>query len=435
MRYLLPAALLVFVSIPGFPVDNWPTYRGPTGNGIATAKNLPAEWSETKNIRWKTAIHGKGWSSPVVWGDQVWMTTANEVRGTGKVDPKTTGGAGGIKVEKVTFYAVCVNRKTGTIEHDLQLAEENNPAFCHDFNSYASPTPVIEDGRIYVHFGSHGTWCLDTATGKPLWERRDLKCNHFRGPGSSPIVFKNLLIMIFDGADEQYVIALDKSNGETVWRKDRNTKYSTDNGDYKKAYGTAHVVDVEGKPQLICPSSECTVANDPLTGDEIWRFYHLGKSTMNVGSRTVAGQGLIFLLSGHPAQLMALKQGGAGMLTKTSVAWETTKGVPSRPSLLLVGDNIFMISDDGVMSCLDARSGKVHWTERQNGAFTASPLYADGSIYAANQTGKTVVIKASTTFEPVATNELKDGCMASPAAVGDEIFLRTKTHIYCIGKK
>lgn len=416
--------------------SNWPGYRGPAGNGISDATNLVSEWSETTNIRWKTAIHGKGWSSPVVWGDQIWMTTAEEVKGTGKVDPKTTGGAGGIKIEKVTFFAVCVDRKTGSVIHDIKLAEETDPQFCHDFNSYASPTPAVEEGRVYVHFGTFGTWCLDTASGKTLWERRDLKCNHFRGAGSSPILYGNLLAMIFDGADVQYVVALDKNSGNTVWKKDRNTKYATDNGDYKKAYATAQVIEVDGKPQLICPSSECTVAYDPKTGDELWRFHHLMKTTMNVATRPVAGHGLVYLTSGNPNQLMALKQGGRGMLLKDAVAWETNKAVPNRPSLLLIGDLLFMVNDDGVFTCLDAKTGKPHWSERLNGSFSASPIYANGLIYLPNQTGKTTVAKVSKdAFEPVATNELKDGCMASPAVSGDAILLRTRTHLYSIGKK
>ena len=435
MRFCLPVVALALLAAPAFPADNWPGYRGPTGDGVSDAKNLPTEWSEDKNIRWKTAIHGKGWSSPVVWGDQVWMTTAEEVRGTGKVNPKDTGGASGVKVEKVTFYAVCVNRKTGSIVHDIKIAEETNPAFCHDFNSYASPTPVIEAGRVYVHFGSHGTWCLDTATGKPLWDRRDLKCNHYRGPGSSPILYKNLLVMIFDGSDYQYVVALDKATGHTAWKKDRNIKYASENGDYKKAYATAQVIDVEGKPQLVCPSAEDTIVYEPITGEELWRFHHLKKSTMNAAGRPIAGHGLIYLTSGNPNQLMALKLGGSGLVPKDAVTWESGKGVPNRPSLLIVGDLLFMINEEGIMSCLDAKTGKQYWSERQNGEYTASPLYADGYIYLANQTGKTIVVKASKTFEPVATNGLAEGCMASPAVTGDAILLRTKTHLYCIGKK
>jgi outer membrane protein assembly factor BamB len=437
MRCCLALLVSLFALSTALPGDNWPTYRGPTGDGISDAKGIATTWSESNNVRWKTAIHGKGWSSPVIWGDQVWMTTSEEVRGTGKVNPKETGGAGGIKVEKVTLFAVCVDRKTGSILHDIKLGEQQDPQFCHDFNSYASPTPVIEEGRVYASFGSLGTWCLETETGKILWVRRDLKCNHFRGPGSSPILYKNLLVMIFDGSDYQYVVALDKVTGQTVWKKDRETKYGSDNGDYKKAYATPQVITVAGKPQLVCPSSECTVAYEPESGAELWRFYHLKKNTMNVGARTVAGHGFFYLLTGHPAQLVALKQGGHGALAKDSVAWESDKAVPSRPSLLLVGDLLFMVSDDGVMTCLDAKTGKPHWSERLNGAFSASPVYADGHIYAANQTGKTTVVKAQggAMAEVVSVNELKDGCMASPAIAGDALFLRTKAHLYCIGAK
>jgi len=432
MRSLLPLLLL---ASPASAADNWPSYRGPAGDGHSDSKSLVSEWSETENVRWKTPVHGKGWSSPVVWGDQVWMTTSEEVKGTGKVDKKIAGNTPAVKVERVTFFAVCVDRKTGKVLHDIKLAEETDPAFCHDFNSYASPTPVIEEGRVWCHFGRHGTWCLDTATGKTLWQRSDLKCDHFRGAGSSPIVWENLLVLVFDGADQQFVVALDKATGSTAWKKDRETKYPHNSGDNKKAYGTPHVFIVNGKPELVCPSSEVTVAYDPKTGDELWRFNHLKKGSMNVGARTIGGHGFLYLLSGYTPQLMALKQGGSGMLPKEAAAWSVDKGVPSRPSLLLVGDLLFMISDDGLMTCLDAKTGAVQWSERQNGAYTASPIVANGLIYLANQTGKTIVVKASRKFEPVAVNELKDGCMASPAVSGDAIVLRTKTHLYCIGKK
>lgn len=435
MRFALPLASLFTFVAGSFAADNWPSYRGPTGDGHSDAKNLVSTWSETENIRWKTPIHGKGWSSPVVWGDQVWMTTSEEVKGTGMVDKKIAGNTPAVKIEKVTFYAVCVDRKSGKVLHDIKLMEEKDPAFCHDFNSYASPTPVIEKGRVWCHFGRHGTWCLDTATGKTVWQRSDLKCDHFRGPGSSPIIHENLLVLIFDGADVQFVAALDKNTGETVWKKDRNTKYPSDNGDLKKAYATPQVVMVNGKPELVCPSSEVTVAYEPKTGEELWRFHHLKKSSMNVGARVVSGHGFFYLLSGYSPQLMALKQGGTGMLSKDDVTWNIDKGVPSRPSLLLVDDLLFMISDDGMMSCVDAKTGEVIRSERQNGAYTSSPIYASGLIYLPNQTGKTMVVKANRTLDAVAVNELKDGCMASPAVSGDAILLRTKTHLYCIGKK
>jgi len=433
MRICLTLAAAT-VAAAALAADNWPGFRGPNGDGTSDAKTLVAKWSETENVRWKTAIHGKGWASPVVWGEQVWMTTADEVRGGKSAPTPKTGGAKGA-VEKVTFFAVCADRKTGKITHDIPLAAEDNPAFCIDFNSYASPTPVVEEGRLYAHFGSHGTWCLDTATGKVLWERKDLKCDHFRGPGSSPVLFQNLLVLIFDGFDQQYVAALDKATGRTAWRKDRNIKYTTDNGDYKKAYATARVIEVNGKPQLVAPSAECTIAYDPTTGDELWRFQHLKKSTMNVAAPPVAGHGLTYLVSGHPSQLMALKQGVSGTVPKDAVAWETDKGVPTRPSLLLAGDLLFMVNDGGVVSCLDAKTGKPYWSERLNGQYTASPVLAGGLIYFPNEIGKTTVLKAAKEFETVAVNELDAGCMASPAVAGDALLLRTKTHLYSLGTK
>jgi hypothetical protein len=434
MRFCLSLGVAALTLAAALPADNWPAFRGPTGDGVSDAKSLPTEWSETKNVRWKTAIHGKGWSSPVVWGDQVWLTTADEVTRAKTLPPPKTAGQPG-NAEQVTFFAVCVDRNSGKVLHDIKLAVEKDPAFCHDFNSYASPTPVVEEARVYAHFGSHGTWCLDTATGKPLWERKDLKCNHFRGPGSSPIIYQNLLILIYDGFDVQYVAALDKASGATVWKKDRNIKYASDNGDYKKAYATGRVLDVGGRPTLVCPSAEDTIAYDPLTGEELWRFHHLKKATMNGAARPVAGHGLLFLTSGHPSQLMAVKETVGGAVPKEAVVWETDKGVPTRPSLLLVGDLLFMVSDGGVMTCLDAKTGKSYRTERLNGQYTASPVYAAGHIYLANEGGKTMVVKAGKDLEVVATNELKDGCMASPAVSGDALILRTKTSLYSIGAK
>ena len=431
MRWTLPLVAAALVLSTALPAHNWPAFRGPTGDGVSVATDLPTRWSETENIRWKTAIHGKGWSSPVVWGDQIWLTTADEVRGSRSVPVPKKGGAKG-PVERVTFFAIGVDRKTGKITHDILLGVEDNPAFCHDFNSYASPTPVIEQGRVYAHFGSHGTWCIDTASGKVLWERKDLKCDHFRGPGSSPILHNNLLILIFDGFDIQYVAALDKATGKTVWKKDRNIRYSSDNGDIKKAYATGRVMEIGGKSQLICPSAECTIAYDPATGDELWRFAHGG---MNGSARPVGGHGLLFLTSGHTRQLLAVKEMVSGAVPKDAVVWRVDKIVPTRPSLILDGDMLYMVSDDGIASGLDAKTGKVYWSERQNGEFTASPVLAGGHLYLSNQTGKTIVLKASREYEPVATNTLDAGCMASPAVAGDALILRTKTHLYSIGKK
>jgi outer membrane protein assembly factor BamB len=327
-------------------------------------------------------------------------------------------------------YAICVDLKTGKIIHDIKLFSTEKPAFCIPYNSYASCTPVIEEGRLYAHFGSAGTACVDTASGKTLWLRRDLPCDHFRGPGSSPILYKNLLILTFDGFDLQYLAALDKTTGKTVWRKDRTTKYSTDNGDYKKAYSTPSIVEVNGKPQLISPAAEATTALDPNTGEEIWKIYHGG---MNAAARPVFGFGMIYLTSGHNMNLLAVKQGATGDLTIKDAVWTTKRGVPTRPSLLLIDDLLYMVSDNGVATCVEAKTGKEVWHERLGGAFSSSPIYAAGHIYMCDDSGKTHVLEPGRTFKEIAVNKLDGGCMASPAVVGDSLLLRTKTHLYCIG--
>src|SRR5205085_10866484 len=199
-----------------------------------------------------TAIAGRGWSSPVICGEQICLTTAPE--------------------DGTTRSAVCLDRATGTVVHDLKVFDDPQPQFCHAFNSYASPTPAVEPGRAYVHFGSAGTACLDAATGRKLWERRDLPCDHYRGPGSSPILHGELLIVPFDGFDVQYVVALDKRTGQTVWKRDRNTDFpDPNNGDLKKAYGTCVVFTVDGREELVCPGAQATAALEPKTGAELWR--------------------------------------------------------------------------------------------------------------------------------------------------------------------
>ena len=429
-RLLFPFILLTSALALGG--DSWPGYRGPTGDGRSDAKNPPTTWSEKQNLRWKTEIHGKGWSSPVVMGDQVWVTTADELLAENlPPSPKGKGGPPANPVKEVTFFAVCLDRNSGKILHDLKLGSEANPQYCHPFNSYASSTPYLEKGRLYAHFGSLGTWCVDTSTGKTLWERRDLKCNHFRGPASSPVVFGNLVYLILDGSDFQYVAALDAMTGKTVWKTDRQIKYSSDNGDFKKAYGTPALFEIGGKSELVCPSAECTIAYDPLSGTELWRISHGG---MNGSGRPVMGNGLIYLTSGHSGKLLAVKPNGSGMLPKDDISWQAAKGVPTRPSLLLDGDLLYMVSDNGIASCLDAISGKVYWSERLDGEFSASPVLAGKYLYCCNQIGKTFVLATGKTYSLVAENRLDGGFMASPAVVGDDLILRTKTHLYCVGK-
>jgi outer membrane protein assembly factor BamB len=432
IRWLILTAFALFASV-AVAGDSWPGFRGPTADGRSDA-NLVTTWSEKSNIHWKTEIHGKGWSSPVVLGKQIWMTTSDEVLDKDTAPKK--GGAPSNPVKEVSLFAVCVDRETGKIIHDIKLGVEQNPQYCHPFNSYASPTPFLEAGRLYAHFGALGTWCVDTATGKTLWERRDLKCDHFRGPASSPVVYGDLVYLIFDGFDFQYVCALNKTTGKTVWKTDRKIKYSSDNGDYKKAYATAALFEIGGKQELVCPSAECTMAYDPKTGAEMWRIAHGG---MNGSARPVMNNGRIYLTSGHTGKLLAVKADAkpdaAGMLTKEAVAWEVGKAVPTRPSLLVDGELLFMVSDNGIASCVETATGKILWSERLDGEFSASPVLANGCVYCCNQTGKIFVLEAGRTFNIIAENRLDGRFMASPAVAGTDLYLRTNTHLYSVGKK
>ena len=389
--------------------ENWPQFRGPTANAHASSQNLPLEWSEEKNITWKTAIHDRGWSSPVVFDGQIWLTTA-------KPDGKS-------------MYAICVDKASGKILHDIHLWDVEKPSEIHATNSYASPTPVIENGRVYVNFGSYGTAAIDTASGKVLWTRRDFPCEHWRGPGSSPILHENKLIMHFDGYDHQYIVAVDKATGETIWKVDRDVEYGTDNGDVMKAFCTPLIIEVGGQKQIISSTSKATLAYD-LTGKEIWRVTY---SSFSSTGMPLWGNGLVYLNTGFgKADLMAVKPEGTGDITGTNVVWKVTKGIGSKPSQLLVGDLIFNVHDAGVANCLDANTGEQVWTTRLGGTFSSSLLYGNGRVYFCAEDGKCTVVAADRELKILAENKLDDGFMATPAVSGDSLLLRTKTHLYCV---
>lgn len=410
---LVAACMLLFAATRIVAAENWPEFRGPTAEGHADDAELPTIWSETENIAWKTAIHGRGWSSPVVWGNQVWLTTATE-------DGKQ-------------MFALCVERDSGKIVHDLKLFDVEKPEAIHELNSYASPTPCIEAGRVYVHFGSYGTACLDTASGKKLWERRDLPCNHFRGPGSSPMPYGDTILIHYDGHDFQYVVALDKKTGDTVWKSDRAIDFGTDNGDFKKAYCTPLLVETDGRKQLISPASKAVVALDPATGKEIWKVRY---NEFSATARPLFGHGLVFVNTGFgKAELWAIRPGGDGDVTDTHVAWRVTRQIGSKPSAVLVGDNLYQVHDSGVATALDAKTGKEVWTKRLSGQFSSSLLASRGNVYYFSQGGETFVMKAGDKFEQIAANKLDAGCMASPAVAGNALFVRTNTHLYRIEKK
>ena len=410
MRPVLASLLVGLTCTLATAAESWNQFRGPQGTGHAASAKPPITWSETENVAWKTPIDGKAWSSPVVWGNQVWMTNATP-------DGKR-------------LSAVCVDASSGKIVHDITVFEIAEPMFCIDYNSYASPTPVVEAGRLWVHYGSAGTACLDTATGEVLWSRQDLPCDHLRAAGSSPIVFRELLYLTFDGADYQYVAALNKQTGETVWKTDRTIDYGTDNGDFKKAYSTPTVFEHAGRWQLLSPASVGTESYDPLTGELLWTVYHGG---FNAAARPLYSHDKVFINLQRGLCLLAVRPDGVGDVTKTHIVWDTKQSTPTRPSQLIIGDHLYMVSDKGIVSCLDLETGKATWTERMGSPHSASPITADGRIYFVAEDGKMRVIAADPNeFRLFAENQLDDGCMASPAVIENDLLIRTKTHLYRI---
>ena len=422
--------LLASVCRAGIATDNWPQFRGPSGDGCSEARGLPLTWSQSNHVRWKTPIHGRAWSSPVIWNSQIWVTTATP-------DGKE-------------LFAICLDRDSGKILRDLKLFEVETPQFAHQFNTYASPTPVIEEGRLYVTFGSPGTACLDTDTGKMLWARRDFECNHYRGAGSSPVLCGDLLCLNFDGSDHQFIVALDKQSGKTVWRKDRSIDFRDvgpdgkpeAEGDWRKAFSTPHVTLLDGAPVLLSQGAKALYAYEPRTGRELWRVEE--RTSHSASARPTAGLGLVFVNTGWSSgQILAVRPGGKGEVLDANaepngssgalrIVWKSKRNVPKKPSLQLAEDLLVSIDDGGVAGCVEALTGKEVWRERIGGNYSASPLLAEHRIYFFSEEGNTTVIQAGRQFKKLAENTLDDGFLASPAVAGKALFLRTRSHLYRI---
>jgi outer membrane protein assembly factor BamB len=420
---LFPALLLIGSTAATLAAGtDWPQFRGPRGDGHVAAPGdtrkigLPLTWSETENVRWKTEMPLRGWSSPVIMGNQVWLTTA------------TTDGH--------DFFVICVDAGTGEIRLNEKLFHCDKPEpLGNQVNAYATPTPVIEPGRVYVHFGSYGTACLDTSTLKVLWKRDDLPCRHYRGPSSSLILLGDLLLLTMDGVDVQYHAALDKKTGKTVWKTDRSVEWNDQDvpgqmardGDLRKAHSTPVIVTINGKLQMLSIGAKAAYAYEPQTGKELWRVRY---GAWSAAPMPLYDQGLAFIITGlGKTELLAVKTDGQGDVTDTHVAWRTDVLVAKTASPIVVDGLFYMVSDDGAVTCLEPATGKRVWRERIGGQYAASPIYGDGRLYFFNQQGKATVLKPGPTFEPLATNTLSSGLMASPAVSGKALFLRTKTHL------
>lgn len=404
---------------------DWPDYRGPWRDGHVSAPGdtkpvgLPIKWSERENVRWKTAIPHRGWSTPVILGGQIWLTTA------------TTNGQ--------DFFAICVDAASGKTLLSEKLFHCDTPEpLGNDVNCYAAPSVALETGRAYVHFGSYGTACMDTKTFQVIWKREDLPCRHYRGPGSSPILHKDLLVLTMDGIDLQYLVALDKHTGKTVWKTDRSAEWNDldkdgkpdRGGDLRKAFSTPIVIEAGGVTQLISSGSKASYAYDPATGRELWR---VNTAAHSPATRPLFDHGLVFVATGSgKSEYLAVRPDGRGNVSDAHVVWRTVRGAPRLVSPVLVDGLVFLLGEGGVMRCVEAANGNEVWQERVAGECYASPIFGDGHIYCSDLNGKTTVLKAGRSFEVVATNTLDDGFMASPAVLGKALVLRTKTHLYRI---
>jgi gluconolactonase len=430
----LALACLAVPTVGGEP--DWPQWRGPAGDGHApAARDLPVTWSETEHVVWKTPLVGRGWSSPVIGGGQVWVTTAIEREASAEEQARRLAGnrmAGQLAVSgPVTVRAVCLEQSTGRMLHDVELFTIPDPQPIHKLNSYASPSPVLADGRLYCHCGDFGAACIDTATGRLLWTNRELRLNHENGPGSTPVVWQDKLIVHLDGSDVQSIAAYDMATGRIAWQTPRSGVLRED-PQLKKAYGTPVILRLDGREVLISPAADWLYGYDPATGSELWKLSY-GVLGFSIVPRPVTcGDLLLLSTSFMQPELLAVKL--AGPDRPPEIAWREKKGVPTMSSLLAVDDLVYMVSDKGVGTCLDARTGELVWSQRLGGNFSSSPLFADGRIYVSNRDGDTFVLNPGRDYQLLATNHLDGGIFATPAAVGRALYLRTENALYRLEK-
>jgi outer membrane protein assembly factor BamB len=403
--------LAVGTVVAAEPLSPWPQFRGPGGQGRIDG-TAPVVWGEGKNVVWKTPVPGKGWSSPVVAAGKVWATTAV---------PATGGG--------MSLRIVGVDLKSGEVKHNVELFAAPKPPPLHARNTPASPTPAVVGNRVIASFGSDGLGCVDATTGKVLWRNDSFKVNYETGPASSPVPYKDLVILPCDGADAQFVVALQAASGEVAWKTERTGAAKKSNNE-RRAFSTPLVITVGKQDQVVIPGAQCVYSYDPQTGKELWRVTYTGFSNV---PRPVFANGLVYVSSGYfTHELMAIRPDGRGDVTATHVTWRYKKGVPNVPSPVVVGNRLFMISDQGVLTCLDARTGEPKWTHRLQGTFTASPLVQGDTIYAFADDGKAVLVKAADAFEQVGRNELAGRIQATPAAAGGGLIVRTEVALYLL---
>ena len=392
---------------------DWPEFRGPTGQGHSPAKDVPVRWSAKENVAWKTAIPGGGWSSPVLVNGRLYLTAA-----------KSAEGAKGLQL-----IALCLDARNGTVLWSTEVFSPEDGSSLHRKNSYASPTPLVRAGRLYVHFGHLGTACLDL-DGRVLWRQTSIQYPSMHGNGGSPVLAGERLIFNCDGITSPMVVALDRRTGAVQWKTPRDNESVPK----KFSFSTPLLITNAGREELISPGAGGTYAYDPATGRPLWKVST--GAGFSVVPRPVFAHGLLFVNTDYDfPKLFAIRPGGEGDVTATHLAWQTGRGAPSTPSALVVGSELYFVSDAGIATCADAKTGRVHWNERLGGGFSASPVFADGRIYFQNEEGVGYVVKAGTTFEQLAKNELGERTLASYAVDDGALFIRGAEHLFRIATK
>jgi outer membrane protein assembly factor BamB len=398
---------------------NWTHFRGSNLNGIAENEKIPLKWDDSV-IKWKTAIHDMGYSSPVVYGNQIWVTTAT---GDGK-----------------ELYAVCIDFKTGGIIYDIKVFTPDEIEKKNSLNTYATPTPCIEKGFVYVHYGSLGSACINTLNGSIVWKNTEFKCKHVQGPASSPVIYKNLLILHFEGTDVRYLVALDKSNGKLVWRSDRPAApYEPLPVIGKKAYITPIIINVKGRDMLISNGSAVCQAFEPGTGKEIWSVVGGAESTI---SMPFSEKGKVYWYTGFMigsdgtkyADMLSVDPDGKGDITGTNIIWKKPHELTSNQMLspVIKDGLIYTLTTRNIMMCIDAATGEEIWSTRLASNYNASPLYINGNIWFFSVKGEVLVIKAGRKYEVVSQNQMDSGIFATPAILRNSVILRTQNYLYKI---
>lgn len=397
--------LTVLIAVP----SDWTQFRGHLANAHAEGPATPLHWSETQNVKWKTEIPGLGWSSPVVSADAIWLTTAVE------------------QEQQLSLRCLKLSPVTGEVLWDHEVRRLWEIPAIHGKNSHASPTPILRGNRLYVHFGTHGTACLNADSGEQIWLNTELSYPPVHGSGGSPVLAEGILAIVCDGSSSPFVVGLDAQTGAVRWKTPR-----TITGRVNHSFATPALMYSDGQPQLIAPGPDHLAVYELLTGREVWHVKAPGWSV--VPQPVVTPDLIIYNHDYDNPELIAVRRNGSGDVTESHVAWKLRRGAPSTPSPVLVGTELYTVSDNGIASCIDVDSGTVHWTTRLGGNFSASPVYANNLLLFLDEAGTARWVRPGRQFVEVAENVIPERTFATPAILAGAMYLRTDRHLYRVSE-